>query len=247
MDKMMHLAAQYLAAAGKSFLERKEDDSHTNLDYDPEYGTLRTHLLSELSDSLSLNYCNFTLNWNSFDGITSLGLDGTSHEEILEWLEEVSQTFIGKSYTFDLHYELPYTIDADFIYKLLDANRMEYLNELRRFSQLVLNRFLKENSMESDIRIWPHHFDTGAFVPNVGERNLSIGLGMAIPDSMTDHYYFYLGGYDEYSGIDTAGFVKLSTGVWKNEGFKGAILPISEINEREAVQFLNEALKAYVK
>ena len=195
MDKMMHLGAQYLAAAGKSFVEHKEDDSHTNLGYNSKIGALNTHLLSDLGDELSLNYSNFALDWNSFDGRTSLHLDGTAHGEILEWLEEMSQTYMGKSYTFDLHYELPYSIDDEFTYELLDANRMEYLNELRRFSQQVLNRFLNENRLESDIRIWPHHFDTGAFVQDVGDRNLSIGLGMAIPDSMSNHYYFYLAGY----------------------------------------------------
>ena len=30
----MYLAAQYLAAAGISFVEKKDDDSHTNLSYD---------------------------------------------------------------------------------------------------------------------------------------------------------------------------------------------------------------------
>ena len=30
MEKQIHLAAQYLAAAGISFLEKEPDDSHTN-------------------------------------------------------------------------------------------------------------------------------------------------------------------------------------------------------------------------
>ena len=40
MKEQIHLAAQYLAAAGISFLEKRDDDSHTNLGFNIEKGTL---------------------------------------------------------------------------------------------------------------------------------------------------------------------------------------------------------------
>ena len=46
MEKQMHLAAQYLAAAGISFLEKKDDDSHTNLGFSIKDQCLYTHTLS---------------------------------------------------------------------------------------------------------------------------------------------------------------------------------------------------------
>lgn len=41
----MHLAAQYLAAAGISFVAKEDDDSHTNLGFSAETGSMTTHPL----------------------------------------------------------------------------------------------------------------------------------------------------------------------------------------------------------
>lgn len=58
---MMHLAAQYLAAAGISFVEKKADYSHTNLGWSIDKQRLETHPLSEKGDVLALNYNTFSL------------------------------------------------------------------------------------------------------------------------------------------------------------------------------------------
>ena len=50
MEKMLYLAAQYLAAAGISFLEKKEDDSHTNLAFNSNNAQLSSRVLSSKGD-----------------------------------------------------------------------------------------------------------------------------------------------------------------------------------------------------
>ncbi len=248
MTTQMHLAAQYLAAAGISFLEKKEDDSHTNLGFSVNDGNLSTHPLNDNGDTLSLNYHRFTLEWNSKNSKSSLRLDNTTHAEILKWIKTTAEEAnIKKPYRYSLHYDLPYeAITNDFEFKLTDSNTLKQLTSFRILAQNTLETFLKDHKLESDIRIWPHHFDTGAFVVLNGESGLSIGLGMAIPDSMIKDYYLYITGYHGHDGVDTSGFNSLTHGKWYNESFKGAILPISGIDQANGVLFFNEALSAYI-
>jgi hypothetical protein len=52
MEKQMHLASQYLAAAGLSFVKKQDDDSHTNLGFNTEKGIMYTRALSDNGDQL---------------------------------------------------------------------------------------------------------------------------------------------------------------------------------------------------
>ncbi len=247
MTTQMHLAAQYLAAAGISFLPKKEDDSHTNLGFSTTEGNMSTHPLNKEGDTLSLNYQRFTLEWSSKNSKNSLRLDGTSHSEIVQWITQTAiEENIKNPFKYDLHYELPYDpITDDFTFKLHNVNRLRELTNFRILAQLALETFLENQQLKSDIRTWPHHFDTGAFVALEDNTGLTIGLGLAIPDTMVNDYYFYLSAYKGHDGLDTAGLSPLTNGKWYNEGFKGAVLPVTGIDEITAATFLEEALAAY--
>ena len=47
--------------------------------------------------------------------------------------------------------------------------------------------------MNSEVRIWPHHFDTGIYL-EVNSK-LGIGFGWAMADKMIDQPYFYFTPY----------------------------------------------------
>ena len=244
MKKQMHLAAQYLAAAGISFLDKREDDSHTNLGFNTDNGELSTHLLSKNKDRLVLNYQKFTLDWVSLSGTKSFRLDGASHQQVVNWISEMAQTFLNKSYEYKFHYSLPYTITDDFIYKLNDVGELHDLMHLRIFTQFSLEKVLEENLMNTPIRVWPHHFDTGAY-EELPDSNISIGLGLAIPDVICDEHYLYISGYKNGKSIETSNFQKLEIGEWRTETFKGAILPAKTLTESEAVRFFQEAINQF--
>ena len=244
MKKQMHLAAQYLAAAGISFLDKREDDSHTNLGFDTDNGTLSTHVFSKNKDRLVLNYQKFTLDWVSLSGIKSFRLDGASHQQVVKWISEVSQKALNKPYQYKFHYDLPYTITDDFVFRLNNVGKLHDLMHLRIFTQFSLERILEENSIHTPIRVWPHHFDTGAYeqLPN---SNISIGLGMAIPDVICDEHYLYISGYENGKNIETSNFQKLEIGEWRTDTFKGAIIPAKTLIESEAVNFFQEAINQF--
>lgn len=239
----MYLAAQYLAAAGISFVKKEEDDSHTNLGFSMLKTSMETHPLSENGDVLSLNYKNFSLNWHAENSSTSFPLDGATHEAVLSWLKETSKTFLNKSYAYGFHYDLPYKITDDFKFKLVDANRLAELLQLRILAQSTLEQTLKEGNLESPIRVWPHHFDTGAYAGL--HKNIAIGFGLAVPDTLCKDHYFYISGYKGHDALNTEGFSPFSNGEWKNDGFKGAILPATTIDKSKAVLFFKEAIQNY--
>ena len=247
MKDQLHLAAQYLAAAAIHFVEKRDDDSHTNLGFDPENGRMSTRPLSDSGDTLSLNYSTFALDWNSSTNVESIELDGSSHKEIIAWLTKLSQEKIGKSYNYSLHYEVPYSITDTTVFTMNDSEELKRLLQLRTLTQTILEQTLSENNMQSEIRVWPHHFDTGAYTALSNTSGVAVGFGLAIPDSLSDEHYLYISGYKGHDGISTQGFDSLTKGEWKDNGFKGAILPADHIGIPEGVQFFKEAINQYKK
>ena len=241
MEKQMHLAAQYLAAAGISFLEKKSDDSHTNLGFSTENGCLYTHPLSKNGEILCLDYEKFSLEWKSKQNSTTFRLDGATHREVLEWLIDTSQIFLNKEYRYKFHYDLPYTVDDLFTFKLNDSSKLTELMHERNLAQFVLEKIENLYKLSAPIRIWPHHFDTGIY-SDIPDSNISVGLGLATPDAISNNSYLYLTGYKNGSVIDTTGFPLLTSGEWKNDDFKGAILDTTNIVESDGVEFFQEAI-----
>lgn len=243
----MHLASQYLAAAGISFLEKKDDDSHTNLGFSVKEQSMFTHPLNSEGDFLSLSYQNFTLEWNSSASKTSFQLDGATHEEIIKWItQKAIEANIKKPYKYDLHYELPYpAITNDFTFNLTNVSRLKELTNFNILAQLTLEAVIKKQQLESDIRVWPHHFDIGAFASLKDKTGVAVGLGLAIPDTMIDDYYFYISAYKGHDGVDTSGLKTLTHGEWRNNGFKGATLPITGVDQITSSTFFDEAINAY--
>ncbi|WP_297705196.1 hypothetical protein [uncultured Eudoraea sp.] len=246
MEKMMYLLAQYLAAAGISFLEKKDDDSHSNLGFSIENSSMYSRPLNENGDTLSVSYKKFSLEWNSNDVSTSLRLDGTTHAEILKWIEKIAaKAAIKVPYTYSFHYDFPYQIKDNFVFKLLDPKRLRELLNLRILAQSVLEAFLQDQNLNSEIRIWPHHFDTGAYAIFNDMTGDAIGLGLAVPDTVCRDHYLYISGYKGHEVIDTSGFKPLSLGSWGINGFNGAILPATEIDKNTGTAFLSEAFFQY--
>ncbi|MFD0862867.1 hypothetical protein ACFQ1M_11695 [Sungkyunkwania multivorans] len=245
MIEQMHLAAQYLAAAGISFIEKKEDDSHTNLGFSIEEGSLNSRPLNEIGDRLSLNYQRFEIVWDAKGAKDSFQLDGSTHGNVLEWIKhKVEDASFETPYKYDLHYDLPYKISTDYTFELQDSNRLQDLLHFRILTQLVLETILHEHDLDSEIRIWPHHFDTGAFA-TLNDRGLAVGLGLAIPDNICDDYYLYISGYDENKQVVPRNFSPLTYGRWFSDDFKGAVLPVSKADEKIGVQFFEEAITSF--
>lgn len=242
----MHLAAQYSAAAGISFLPKKADDSHTNLGFDSKNARLVSRLLDKPGHALALNYESFSLEW--LEGarvLEAYPLDGKIHAEVLDWLKDGSKRVTEETpYSYKFHYKLTYPITDSFQFKLKDTAELKHLLDLRILAQQSLRDFLDAQQLESEIRIWPHHFDTGAYTTIDRDPGMAIGLGLAIPDSLSEVHYFYISGYKKHRAISPQALKPLSIGKWVNKDFKGGILPVKGLDATAVLKFLEEAFFA---
>ena len=245
---MMYLAAQYLAAAGISFLDKEADDSHTNLEFVIGDASLNSRPLSAQGDRLSINFEKFTLNWENSSSKAALRLDGITHAQVLQWInEQLANTSINKEYLFKFHYDLPYEINESFAFRLLDAGRLRELTHLRILAQLAMEELLRTQELSSQIRVWPHHFDTGIYAIDPKDRSIAVGAGLAIPDSVVNEHYFYLSIYRNNKAIPPEQPKSLSLGRWHTEGFVGAVLPAKDQSVKSVLSFYQQATKGLLE
>ena len=121
--------------------------------------------------------------------------------------------------------------------------------ELARVSLLYskaknsIEKSLEFYQLESDIRIWPHHFDIGAFAKVTD--NLSIGFGLAIPDKNIEDFYYYSTAYNSEGSLDTNNLEELSIGQWQKGSWDAATIEASNLNLNQSGEFLIEAIKVY--
>lgn len=246
MLKVFHLAAQYLATTAISFLDKKDDDSHTNLGWEDK--SLHTHYLSDQHCTLSLNYKNFSLLLANNQGYKEeFFLDGKTHFQIITWIRGTSlQAKLNKVYEYKLHYELPYEeVTSDFVFQKPSDEVIAQSIKRRNLAQEALETALESLNIQSPIRIWPHHFDTGSFFMATDE--IGIGLGMAVPDTMIDDFYLYVSGYKGHDAIEISDATSLNNGRYYNQGWKGFALPVANIKLQQAVNFFTQAIHQYLK
>ena len=245
MIETLHIAAQYLATAAISFIEKKDDDSHTNLGW--KNHSLVTHAFPN-GDALRLNYKTYALEWQHNNGaIDSWPLDEKTHQQTLAWLtSKAASSEMANAYSYNLHYDLPYPkIVGDTVFKLNSQEEIDKLMAQRDLAQASLETVLKSGDYQSSIRIWPHHFDTGAFVTT--NAGLGIGLGMAIPDTLINDFYLYVSAYKGHDAVELPSDTTIGLGRYYNNSWKGFALPVSRLSEQEAISFFSEAMACYLR
>ena len=136
----------------------------------------------------------------------------------------------------ELHYEIPsHPLDKDAIFSIKNENDFIEATNYRHNAKIILNKIAQQFEQEEPISIRPHHFDTGAFFAigknEKGETTQTIGIGLAIPDSMIDEPYYYLSFWSEnpIKGIEKLD--ALDAGKWMMPDWNGAVLKQSEILE----------------
>lgn len=242
----LHIAAQYLAAAAISFVEKEEDDSHTNLAWSIENSSLVTRPLSNAGDVLRLNFSTFSLEWYNYDQLErSLPLGGIEHQKVLQWLQDQLEFAGGTAeFNYSFHYDLGYQLDmSDYTFPMPLKEEISKIAQYYSTAQRALQEVLKERNLQSEIRVWPHHFDMGAFV-NLHDR-LSIGFGLAIPDKKINDFYFYISAYNGHDALETSQLNGLSLGTWHKDKWKAGCLNANETDVLQAMQFFNEGITAY--
>ncbi len=239
-EKQLHFTVQYIAAAAKLYTETKEDDSHTNLAWLEDSNVFQSWPFLNGS-FLELDTIEFKLNWK---GPTESTFDllGSSHADVLQWLTEITKIQNLKPFVFDLHYSLDSgSIDNQFVYAQINKEYALKLAKYRSLAKSACERAIANKNFKTDVRTWPHHFDTGAFV-QLPQSEIGIGFGMAVPDTNSKDYYLYVSGYKGHDALSTKNLASLTKGKWEDGNWKGAMLSVENLDSSDSLQFFIEAI-----
>lgn len=237
-----HHAVQYISMLGKSFLAEQADDSQTNVEWWPDRESFAGRRVpAEPAFRLIFDTRQFSLVFyrDARHPAEFLSLQGLKKDEVREWVKG-----IVKRKGLDVekvnpiaHYEIPtYPMDQGDPYSKPAESAQHVLASYRSNADLLLSLIAGKFPKSGSVRIWPHHFDTGISIPLVHnsqkEVTQSLGIGMAIPDEHLGDYYFYVTPFNKEKDQRYEKLPELEGGgVWKKEGWVGAVLPLSKVAE----------------
>jgi hypothetical protein len=234
-DRQLHWLSQAIAKMNRTFVPVKEDDSHTNLSFDAIGGRIFGRWIDtpkgKIILAFNLDYQHFEWLNQNLHILTKVPVFSTDLEIIEKNISEylVSIDMDTSDIPKPLHFELPdYKINqiSEGELTIQGIKLWKHYRELANNACLSMLSYLQK---ESEIRIWPHHFDTGIYA-QISEL-LGLGFGLAMEDSLIGEPYFYLAGYYSGSPIKYENLPRLDSGKWvTGEHWNGAVLTFSEIN-----------------
>lgn len=251
IDPIIHQLSQIIAKVNRTFVLEKNDDSHTNLLFDP----IRSRIYGRWFEAekgrivLALNLKESTFEWidDFYNVLSSTSIVGQTQSKLEDILIDKLSLISNKKTSFSapLHFEIPEYSFLNQPYQAFDEVKINEWVHYRSIANGACHQFADLFLSDEKARIWPHHFDTGVYfqaTPQIG-----LGFGLAMQDDLVGEAYFYLAGYplknNTISYIQTN---KLSFGHWKKGEWKGAVLRISEASEETLPIFLKEASQWFI-
>lgn len=236
-DQQVHLLSQIIAKFNRTYVAEKEDDSHTNLDFDPLghrlYGRWADTGQGRIIPAFNLEAFQFEFMDDDRNVAEVFPAAGVTADKLEETIEQFlpSKGLKKEGFRDKLHFEIPEYSFADSALKKPSETERENWENVRSMANEACTLLLGYLQEEGEIRIWPHHFDTGVYAePN---RKTGLGFGLAMKDSMVGDAYFYYSMYrpdgadSEYSNVPA-----LEAGRWIiTEKWKGAVLPMSDFEK----------------
>lgn len=251
--QQQHHATQFIAMVGHHLIPQQADDSNSNMEYIPEENLLLGNALPNgMRVGLHLVYLKLLILDKENDINKTIELIGKTKQQVfVELAQNLADVGIEVSnLKNELHYKIPaHPLDEGAVFSV--ENKSDFIENAnyRNNAKMVLNELSELFQQDEPIRIWPHHFDTGAFYVisknEKGEASQTIGIGFAIPDSMIDEPYYYLSFWSEnpVEGIDK--FPALDAGSWMMPNWNGAVLRHSEIVKANSADEQHELVKSF--
>lgn len=236
-DQRLHLLCQVITKANRTFIEKKENDSHTNLYFDILGNRITGRWIETQAGKLlfTLNLKDLTIQViNSSETVLiSVISIGNKLDDIELELERklLSMGLDTTGFKDELHFDIPVYSFHDEPISALSSEALHTWKHYRQLANEASALLLGHAQVLEEIRIWPHHFDTGIYI--LINPNLGLGFGLAMEDDLVGTPYFYMSGYPIDS---TVNYVNLPLGKdWKwevTEHWKGAVLPLTRLAEK---------------
>lgn len=251
-NAQLHHAVQFIAMAGKYLTPEKSDDSHTAMRWRPE----RHSYIGDLVEApvpfrVALQSLRFNLLIldEEMRKINELHLPGVTHGYAFAWLREqvvalgIDHTLLKKK----MHYTIPeHPIDKCSPYRISNPEAFRQIAKLRTNAELLLDNLSRKYKNASEVRVWPHHFDSGLFIPFDEEVSKSMGIGLAIADDLIDEPYLYVSLWSKDGIKLPASMPQLTDGSWQSSSFKGAVLTYSTLSSNEDPKVQSEIAERFL-
>jgi len=249
-DQQLHWLCQTIAKSNRSFVPSKADDSHTNLYFD-ELGNRIHGRWTETTLGfriLTINLSNYRIEWldkkmQVLKSYHSIGKNRISiEEEIVSQLHEMGLNRDG--FTNKLHYEIPeYPALKEGVVSI-NPDGISVWKHYRSLANQACALLIGYLQAKGEIRIWPHHFDTGIYITT--HTGMSIGFGLAMSDTLVGGPYFYMSGYPASGKLDYKNLPDLDKGKWEiGQNWSGAVITLTAL-EKLTSQEQEDALKKYL-
>jgi hypothetical protein len=247
-----HHAAQFATAAGISYLPKRADDSHTNLEWLAEDGMLASNSIPAPTPfRIVVRARDLLLRFLDprGDSLAELPLDGRTIAEVERWIRARLPELGADAGRFTLarHYEIPrHAVDGGAAFDTSDVDAFEQLAAWFDTAAVSLEHVRQSvrDAEASDVRCWPHHFDIATLITvSAGQ---TVGVGLEPGDVYYDEPYFYV---NMSPSPATAPKRALAAhGSWHTHEWIGAVLPVSRLttsNTRDEIgAFLRSAVTA---
>tara|TARA_R110002124_G_C8972548_1_gene515306 strand:+ start:4696 stop:5520 length:825 start_codon:yes stop_codon:yes gene_type:complete len=251
----LHHAVQFIAASGNYLLDKKEDDSHTNMSWDSKTGTFYSGSINDRA-RVGLQVPSLSLKVSGPTGIelASFSLVGKTKQEGLTWLQQalLLKQIDTTSLKLEMHYEIPdHPTDSGKPFQKIESKILKELSNHRTTADQMCFDIFSKYANASPPRTWPHHFDHGVYVPLEFDEDhnatKSFSVGYAVADGIINEPYFYVTQWKENGDVNYSDAPKLEYGQWLPEKLKGAALSLSEIlkmnDQEEGIQnFLDKTI-----
>lgn len=239
----LHSAAQFLAATANSFCQEQPDYSQASLGWNASSQQMSTLPIQDRYQ-LSLDVGAGMLLWLD-DGRSSdsLVLEHMPRDKVLEWIRNYAIRFGLGAFKYCFNYSLPIHSKAGFEFPAFDTKEGLHVAQLYSNAEVSLLTFVDKQELETEVRIWPHHFDMG-FHAQI-DSALSIGAGLAVPDTVEHDWYYYVTGWSNGQKVVPVDR-SLRNGRWHPD-WDGATLLASDIAPDTAINFLVETHKRLIE
>ena len=243
----LHWATQLIAAAGQSFAEAREDDSHRSMTW---HAASREFVGEPFGGAypfrVGLRPADLTLQLldRTDEPLGSLPLGGKTLEEGYEWLMSGLANYMGRlPEIVRPEFELPsHPVQDGARFSEDQQDELSALGGLYESAAALLGEIAEGHESASEVRCWPHHFDIATLVTieqgEDAESSKTIGIGMVPTGGDPDGWYWYVTPwpYPDPDALPTLD----GPGAWHTEGWVGAVLSGEEVVEtdpafREAV------------
>ncbi len=255
-DQQLHRLCQIIAKANRTYVHPKKDDSHTNLGFNPDRGHISGRWIETEQNKirLILRLMDVCFVWLDEAG-NNLQTVSTAKKHIDEIENQLRKTLKkegldSSKFQEPMHYEIP---DYPFMGQSVALLSRLALNDWvywRTIANEACDYLLKSFNQNEEIRIWPHHFDTGIYM-DLNEK-LGIGFGFAMKDDHVGAPYFYATCYPKEGEADYSEINELSYGRWVVDDWHGAVLSLKELqmtSKKEANDiihtFIDETMNWY--